>query len=114
MIRRPPRSTLFPYTTLFRSRSGPRRRLGRVRRVCGEGGHGGRAAALHVATRPSLLGAAGARTPPPPRPCRPSRPPPSAPPDDHAAERDPPHPDHAAARPRQVHPADALRLPPPA
>src|SRR2546430_2949749 len=27
MIRRPPRSTLFPYTTLFRSRSG--RRVGR-------------------------------------------------------------------------------------
>src|SRR2546430_7565882 len=28
MIRRPPRSTLFPYTTLFRSRGrGPRRRL---------------------------------------------------------------------------------------
>src|SRR2546422_9680555 len=25
MIRRPPRSTLFPYTTLFRSRAGPRR-----------------------------------------------------------------------------------------
>src|SRR6266536_3560164 len=25
MIRRPPRSTLFPYTTLFRSRSPPRR-----------------------------------------------------------------------------------------
>src|SRR5437588_8026779 len=25
MIRRPPRSTLFPYTTLFRSRSSPRR-----------------------------------------------------------------------------------------
>src|SRR3712207_6983373 len=25
MIRRPPRSTLFPYTTLFRSRSGPPR-----------------------------------------------------------------------------------------
>src|SRR5256885_4092971 len=24
MIRRPPRSTLFPYTTLFRSRAGPR------------------------------------------------------------------------------------------
>src|SRR5439155_25928 len=36
-------------------RSGPWRRLGRVRRVRGEGGHGGRAAALHVATRPSLL-----------------------------------------------------------
>src|SRR2546430_11601584 len=29
MIRRPPRSTLFPYTTLFRSRCGPvRRRAG--------------------------------------------------------------------------------------
>src|SRR2546430_12519728 len=26
MIRRPPRSTLFPYTTLFRSRRGPRGR----------------------------------------------------------------------------------------
>src|SRR5260370_28955533 len=25
MIRRPPRSTLFPYTTLFRSRAGPAR-----------------------------------------------------------------------------------------
>src|SRR2546427_4372597 len=33
MIRRPPRSTLFPYTTLFRSRVGGRqRRLGRRRR----------------------------------------------------------------------------------
>src|SRR5258708_28252104 len=30
MIRRPPRSTLFPYTTLFRS---PRRRLRRARHV---------------------------------------------------------------------------------
>src|SRR3712207_7026698 len=28
MIRRPPRSTLFPYTTLFRSRSPHRRRAG--------------------------------------------------------------------------------------
>src|SRR5258708_31256694 len=27
MIRRPPRSTLFPYTTLFRSRSEPPRRV---------------------------------------------------------------------------------------
>src|SRR2546425_1649572 len=27
MIRRPPRSTLFPYTTLFRSRPQPRRRI---------------------------------------------------------------------------------------
>src|SRR3712207_9272801 len=28
MIRRPPRSTLFPYTTLFRSARGPRRVVG--------------------------------------------------------------------------------------
>src|SRR2546426_5790984 len=32
MIRRPPRSTLFPYTTLFRSRHG-RRRRGEERRA---------------------------------------------------------------------------------
>src|SRR5260221_3770397 len=31
MIRRPPRSTLFPYTTLFRSLFGPHRRLGHRR-----------------------------------------------------------------------------------
>src|SRR2546427_7974624 len=30
MIRRPPRSTLFPYTTLFRSRVGAARRIGEV------------------------------------------------------------------------------------
>src|SRR2546429_6547202 len=30
MIRRPPRSTLFPYTTLFRSRSGPLVEMGHV------------------------------------------------------------------------------------
>src|SRR5260221_10797311 len=33
MIRRPPRSTLFPYTTLFRSRLVRRRRSGTDRRV---------------------------------------------------------------------------------
>src|SRR3712207_7100938 len=32
MIRRPPRSTLFPYTTLFRSAPPRRRRAGRVYR----------------------------------------------------------------------------------
>src|SRR5256885_5673128 len=32
MIRRPPRSTLFPYTTLFRSIR-PRERLGRIEQV---------------------------------------------------------------------------------
>src|SRR5260221_8585304 len=47
MIRRPPRSTLFPYTTLFRSRPvplhhwrelcGPGRRLGRSRRDAAAG-----------------------------------------------------------------------------
>src|SRR3712207_6942765 len=31
MIRRPPRSTLFPYTTLFRSRLPGLRRTGRIR-----------------------------------------------------------------------------------
>src|SRR5205809_7274051 len=36
MIRRPPRSTLFPYTTLFRSRGARGARHGR----CGVGGHG--------------------------------------------------------------------------
>src|SRR5260221_6631685 len=30
MIRRPPRSTLFPYTTLFRSGAGDLKRVGRV------------------------------------------------------------------------------------
>src|SRR2546426_2700232 len=41
MIRRPPRSTLFPYTTLFRSRRrrpGACRRRGRVRRRQRKGG----------------------------------------------------------------------------
>src|SRR5688572_32017702 len=56
MLRRPPRSTLFPYTTLFRS-AVRRPRLGRGRgdgeavglRVGGPGGVvGGRAAALGV------------------------------------------------------------------
>src|SRR5256885_3944099 len=32
MIRRPPRSTLFPYTTLFRSRTSPRSRARRAPR----------------------------------------------------------------------------------
>src|SRR3989442_9634430 len=50
MIRRPPRSTLFPYTTLFRSQAGPsrgRRRRGGSDRTAGcvtdrrAGGSGG-------------------------------------------------------------------------
>src|SRR3712207_8748811 len=42
MIRRPPRSTLFPYTTLFRSAGGNVRlqqRGGGARRPSGRGGH---------------------------------------------------------------------------
>src|SRR3712207_7712565 len=40
MIRRPPRSTLFPYTTLFRSRAGVAHRAGPPpRRYPGGGGH---------------------------------------------------------------------------
>src|SRR2546429_5989970 len=43
MIRRPPRSTLFPYTTLFRSRD-----RGRERRVARSSGHGRDAAMLQI------------------------------------------------------------------
>src|SRR2546430_12687390 len=43
MIRRPPRSTLFPYTTLFRSlgRGQRLRELGEVHEAGSEGGDGG-------------------------------------------------------------------------
>src|SRR2546430_13694373 len=37
MIRRPPRSTLFPYTTLFRSVQAKRRAEARVALVCAKG-----------------------------------------------------------------------------
>src|SRR2546430_12403986 len=39
MIRRPPRSTLFPYTTLFRSVHRRRRLVGVLRRPAGEHQH---------------------------------------------------------------------------
>src|SRR5436309_9529838 len=39
MIRRPPRSTLFPYTTLFRSRTSQRVDLFRLRESSREGQH---------------------------------------------------------------------------
>src|SRR6266566_3693651 len=42
MIRRPPRSTLFPYTTLFRSRAGARRGEGRAGPHLPVEGHGPR------------------------------------------------------------------------
>src|SRR3712207_8561580 len=43
MIRRPPRSTLFPYTTLFRSGdpSGGRTEIGQLHHAAIAGGHGG-------------------------------------------------------------------------
>src|SRR2546429_8892003 len=67
MIRRPPRSTLFPYTTLFRSLQGKRRaatifcvmlQLGKIKQeLDGQGGTGRRCIVGHIA-RPSyeLLG----------------------------------------------------------
>src|SRR5258708_31313401 len=52
MIRRPPRSTLFPYTTLFRSvERGRAADLGRVQVACELLGEGG--AALRIADRKS-------------------------------------------------------------
>src|SRR5438874_8582010 len=42
MIRRPPRSTLFPYTTLFRSPAAPRRHRSRTWRRGIDQGHGRR------------------------------------------------------------------------
>src|SRR5688572_32652815 len=58
MLRRPPKSTLFPYTTLFRSR---------VRALLADRGQrlqvAGRAAARGVRDRPGSEGAAGAGCP---------------------------------------------------
>src|SRR2546425_7788142 len=68
MIRRPPRSTLFPYTTLFRSATRARRhRLGRARgRVLPPAGldatHESHPARCMVCARPPPVGAAGARS----------------------------------------------------
>src|SRR6266540_7035623 len=66
MIRRPPRSTLFPYTTLFRSRAGrPALRDDRLRRTrplpssCPRRGRPARARVL----REKRAGTAGARGP---------------------------------------------------
>src|SRR2546425_3919722 len=58
MIRRPPRSTLFPYTTLFRSaavRGGARRRDGRAHVACGVQ-HGPGAVRLAHRVRAQRLG----------------------------------------------------------
>src|SRR3712207_6889296 len=57
MIRRPPRSTLFPYTTLFRSRHDGAERRAKVvdrPRVDAEAGRGGVAAVAHQVRRALL------------------------------------------------------------
>src|SRR3712207_7049409 len=56
MIRRPPRSTLFPYTTLFRSELGVQRQGRR------HGGGSGRAHGLRALGQPGLPGALGGRS----------------------------------------------------
>src|SRR2546427_8560915 len=57
MIRRPPRSTLFPYTTLFRSPEGGRE-VPRARQAAG-GARGGRPAGAGGAARPEVGGRRG-------------------------------------------------------
>src|SRR3712207_7590435 len=62
MIRRPPRSTLFPYTTLFRSRERRRDRLPLDRDVGAPGaGRGGGGAARRPALQPAATLRAAAR-----------------------------------------------------
>src|SRR5438067_3349112 len=51
MIRRPPRSTLFPYTTLFRSRRAAHRNRGRPGRVLDRGPDRGRGHGDHRVPR---------------------------------------------------------------
>src|SRR5260370_25471948 len=54
MIRRPPRSTLFPYTTLFRSKALPPRRTGVFGHAPGEArGCGGRVVGRGTCPAPS-------------------------------------------------------------
>ena len=48
MIRRPPRSTLFPYTTLFRSGGGEREREREMGRDSERGGWGGRQGGVYI------------------------------------------------------------------
>src|SRR3989441_183279 len=55
MIRRPPRSTLFPYTTLFRSRTGSRRGTSRARAAAENWRRAGRCAARSSVRARSFL-----------------------------------------------------------
>src|SRR3712207_7489429 len=63
MIRRPPRSTLFPYTTLFRSTSSYRRDSSAERRVgaAGAGGGAARGGTGGAGGRPGRGGGKGTR-----------------------------------------------------
>src|ERR1039458_426423 len=73
MIRRPPRSTLFPYTTLFRSQRPSRTRKDRQRKARG---WWSRSAPPHGHKSPApdrIPGSAGRQTNAIRRPCRPSR-----------------------------------------
>src|SRR6267378_6467945 len=64
MIRRPPRSTLFPYTTLFRSRAPlPGPGSGRPAPACSCAGHGVVGAARPAGARPVLEGEARPQRP---------------------------------------------------
>src|SRR2546427_6683730 len=61
MIRRPPRSTLFPYTTLFRSLNELCRGGDRHRRAAHRGRRRWRLRAVHQSPRPLAGGSAAAR-----------------------------------------------------
>src|SRR3712207_7700423 len=63
MIRRPPRSTLFPYTTLFRSTSGVERTRHRGPRVAQPRGPARVVYTLRAAGRGRPVAARGGRTP---------------------------------------------------
>src|SRR5687768_18003127 len=55
MIRRPPRSTLFPYTTLFRSLTTPAPQVTQRLSLCTAQTRSGRGAGSGICTRNSLL-----------------------------------------------------------
>src|SRR5256885_8237083 len=60
MIRRPPRSTLFPYTTLFRSEASERAHLSVKARLCGDADE--TVVALRLAVSPGLFSFDDARS----------------------------------------------------
>src|SRR5690349_24015745 len=56
MVRRPPISTLFPYTTLFRSRRGRRQRRRATTRAAGDGGTAGASGVRSVVRQITAVG----------------------------------------------------------